>query len=240
MRMKRNTTYLIAVAVALLVCLGNTACGHFKGQPAAQAESSNRAAKDFVTAGAQNDNPNNSRIQQLIATLSSAHDGERSAAAQDLATLARVSPEQRERVIKALLDDVEKRGTLDGRHGVLGSEYPYWISVTNLLAEFRATEAIDVLINCIHCGNGYTGSLGHQPAFGALVKLGTLAVPKLSEALLSEPNDYVRGQVALCLGTIGDERAERSLRQALRRETNKDVAEYIKAGIRTIDSRKYP
>ena len=202
--------------------------------------SSNRSAKAFATAAALNDNPDNKRIEQLMATLSSPRDEARSAAAQELANLARMSPERRERVIKALLDDVEKRGTLDGRHGVLGSEYPYWISVTNLLAELRATEAIDVLIKCIHCGNGYSGSLGHQPAFDALVKLGTSAVPKLSAALLSEPNDYARGQIALCLGTIGDEQAERSLREALRQETNKDVTEYIKAGIRTIDSRKNP
>jgi hypothetical protein len=92
----------------------------------------------------------------------------------------------------------------------------------------EALEAVDVMIKCIHCGNGYTGNMGEPPASYALVRIGRLAIPKLSEALVHDPNGYKRIKITLCLGRIGGSEAKLALRRALRSEPEKDVRDEIK------------
>jgi hypothetical protein len=146
----------------------------------------------------------------------------------ELIGFGRASSYHRQRLIQRLLESVKKQKELDGTTIVLGSTMPYWKSVTRVFAELRSSEALDVLIACIACGNGYSGSFNEQPSMDALIKLGDTAIPKLSAALLKERSPYKRIQLVLCLSNIGGPRATRALKRALRSETDKDVIWNIK------------
>lgn len=221
---------------SLLIITGFVACGNSRGAIFEGSEATQKPSEaDLVTIS--QDAKRQDQVQILASALFTQQDEERLKAEQELIVLAQESKEQRQRVIQGLLEDVDRRNLLDGRHGVLfENEFPYWLSVTDIFAKLRATEALDILIKCIYCGNGYAGSLRRQPAFDALLVMGTSAVPKLSEALLNNPDEYAREQIALCLGTIGGKQAERALKHALRTETNKEVLQHIKIGLQTIDS----
>ena len=144
-----------------------------------------------------------SRLQLLNSSLSSEDDRVRTAAEKELIRLGQGSSEQRKRVIQELLQSVEKQDDLrNGRCLVLGAKFSYWSSVTNIIAELKAVEAIDLLIKTIHCGNGYSGSLNEEPSLDALIKMGRMAIPKLSKALKQEPNVYIRIRISHCLSAL--------------------------------------
>lgn len=181
-----------------------------------------------------------SQIQSLIKDLSS-QDADRQRAEEELSKLARDSDAQRRIIIEALFNDVSNHPELSNHHVVLSTSLAYWRSVTTIFSSLQAVEAVDVMISCIYCGNGLSGSLSERPAFDALSRMGQLAVPKLAVALRSDPDEYGRMQVALCLGNIGGNSAKKALTDALPAEKNKDVRRHIKWSLATIagDPSKY-
>jgi len=178
------------------------------------------------------------RVKDLITALSSTSGDQ---AAADLLSFANQSTAQRDSIVQSLIADVNKHDELNGTHAILFDTLIYWIRVTRVFDELKATEALDVMIRCIHCGNEQTGSQNVRPAFSALANLGSLAVPKLAAALRTHPDYYVRSQIALCLGEIGGPEATKALKQALRNERDKEVVHHIKWGLATIagDPSKY-
>jgi HEAT repeat protein len=223
---------LVAVTLSAVI-----ACASFRSTKA-HVSSANIAATHPSTTNLAHQSHNQDRVSYLSPKLNAEKDDEREAAQRELIMLAHRSAADRDEIIRGLLKDVEAHDELDGRHAVLAKTFYYWFSVTKIFSELKATEAIDSMIRCIHCGNGYSGSFGDWPAFDALQNLGRLAVPKLSHALTIQPDEYVRSQVALCLGTIGGDEAERALRQARRTETSKDVLNSIKRGLATIENER--
>lgn len=142
-------------------------------------------------------------IQSLISSLSSENEQLRIEAEKELIRFGQESSEQRSKVIQSLLHSAEAQADLNnGRCFILGSRFSYWSSVTNVFAELRATEAIDLMIRTIHCGNGWTGSLNEEPSFDALFKMGKVAIPQLSEALKHESNQYRKIELSHCLSLI--------------------------------------
>ena len=178
------------------------------------------------------------RVKDLITALSSTSGDQ---AATELLSFANHSNAQRDSMVQALIADVNKHDELNGTHGILFDTLDYWIRVTRIFEQLKATEALDVMIRCIHCGNELTGSQSVRPAFSALTNLGSLAVPKLAAGLRTNPDAYVRSQIALCLGNIGGPEATKALKQALRNERDKEVVHHIKWGLATIagDPSKY-
>jgi len=172
------------------------------------------------------------RIRQLIANLSKDDLSEK--AQSELLAIAKRSTINRDRIVQDLIADVNSHEELRRQQLILNESFYYWYRTVRIFSLLKATEAIDVMIQCIHCGNGMTGSLSVQPAFGALQAMGGLAVPKLSSALREHPNQMVRAYVALCLGTIGGSEAEAALQNALRTETDASVIHHIKLGLATI------
>ena len=179
-------------------------------------------------------------VRELIKSLSDRSD-KRRAAEQEAIRVAQQSTSQRQKVIQALIEDVNRHDELRNKNAILTHDFDYWSSVTNIFSTLQAVEAVDIMIKCIYCGNGLTGSLSQRPAFDALSKMGELAVPRLSEFLTNDSDDYARAQIALCLGNIGGPRAKKALEHALRVEHNKDVARHIRWGLATIagDPSKY-
>lgn len=224
--------YSLALMLFHLVVLESETCGKYKGLSPRNLNFSQMRSSALNQKTAQREKDN--RTQSLISSLSSEEESRRVEAEHEIIGLARTSPQQRKKIVQELLISVEEQDKLDGRHGFLGETFPYWSSVTTIFAELKSREAIDVMVKNIHCGNGYSGSLGKQPAYDALVRMGKITVPKLSEALLHESDVYKRGQIVRCLGNIGGAQAKMVLKRALHSERDKEVLNYIKNALSTI------
>lgn len=215
MTMWKRRAYVIILAILLAVSFG--------GVPLS-AKPSSRLPDMNVSYVQTGDNI----IQGLISSLLSKEDNVRQEAERRLIDVARTSSQHRSEVILALLKSVRGIDELDGNHDVLKTSFLYWRSATNIFAALKATEAINVLIQCVHCSNGYTGTMGEPPASIALIQMGAVAVPKLSEGLQRDPDGFKRVKIALCLGRIGGTEASLALKRALRREREKAVRDAIR------------
>lgn len=176
--------------------------------------------------------PDEGRVQSLISSLPEGYDG--SQAQAELIRLAGQSPAHRELVIKKLIVAV---GGLD-LEGKLVLDVPtfgLWSRAAQIFGSLQATEAIDLLIRFIYCGNGLSSaSFRHRPAEGALVAMGNMAVPKLSEALTHNGNPVIRRSVAECLANIGGPESKNALERALETESDPNVIHTIKLALAAI------
>lgn len=218
----------LITALALHVCTLNALpiVSNNHNDKASQSEGGNRS-RNAMLEGSSAQNYADS-IFRLIASLQSPENSTREDAERELVRIALTSSDNRAAVINALLKSVDGIEELNGSHSVITKSLPYWTSVTTIFAKVKATEAIYILIRCVHCSNGYTGTMGEPPASIALIQIGAPAIPELSEALLTDPNGYKRVKVALCLGRIGGPKARVALRRSLRTESEKSVRERIK------------
>jgi HEAT repeat protein len=166
-------------------------------------------------------------IDGLEKSLWSDDQAVRTRAETEIISQAKSSSELRTRIIKDLLKTVESEDELDGHHFVLNKTFLFWRSTTIIFADLRAVEALDAMIRCIDSSNGLSGNMGEPPSAYALVRMGPVAVPKLSEALLNEPNSASRVRIVLCLSRIGGPEAMTALKEALKTEKNKGVRYYI-------------
>lgn len=234
MAARTNTACALALIVLNSVGFGLGSCSPEAGLQLRQEVTADKP-KELSRAGETDAQEADERIESLVSALSSQEDRVRSDSERQLLDIARTSPEKRKLVINELLKSVEAKEELDGSHSILKTTFSFWSSVTNIFAELKAVESLDVMIRCLHCSNGLTGNMGEPPAAYALYRMGELAVPKLSEVLLHHPNGYVRIQSALCLGRIGGPQAETALRKALRTEQEKDVRDYINFVLNDMD-----
>lgn len=164
-------------------------------------------------------------VEELVTFLSSSDTAVRTAAEDELLKMAQSSTSRRETVISALLNSVRQIPELNGSHTDLSvTTLAFWESFTSLAWRLKAIEAIDAMITCIHCSNGYSGNMGEPPAAYAIVRMGPPAVPKLSDALLQEDNGYKRINLVLCLSRIGGPESKRALTKALSTEKDKQSA----------------
>lgn len=173
-------------------------------------------------------------IQRLISALSEENNDERLKAQTEILRLAEESPVNRETIIRHLIRSVEDL-KLEGKLVLEPPAFKFWSSATQIFSRLKATESIDLLIRFIYCGDGLSsGASHHHPAEGALVDMGNLAVPKLSEALLNNRNPVIKKSVAKCLGNIGGPEAKRSLEYALQSEGDEDVSHTIKLALAAV------
>lgn len=175
-------------------------------------------------------------VATLVSSLWSTTDEVRTDAEKKMIAFAQTSPTRRELVINKLLSSVNAEKELDGTHTILKTTFLYWKSVTDIFAELDAREAVDILIRCVQCSNGYTGNMGEPPASYALVRMGKPILPTLSKALSQEPDAYKRMKIVLCIARIGGSKAISDLEQALRSESNKEVRNIIKFSLSKMKS----
>jgi HEAT repeat protein len=62
--------------------------------------------------------------------------------------------------------------------------------------------------------------------------MGTIAIPKLSQALSQEGDGYKRIRIVLCLSRIGGPQAKEGLKKALSSEKDESVRRYIRRALR--------
>jgi hypothetical protein len=162
----------------------------------------NRGPVTILSSDVKQPTPTPETVQSLISLLSSENDELRKQAEKKLIDIGRQSATQRVDIINQLLRAAESQDDLKTGKCYVLREFNYWMSVTNIFAELQATEAIDILITTIACGNGYSGSLLVEPSMDALVKLGPITKSKLQQALRREKNQYVRIQLDHCLQSL--------------------------------------
>jgi HEAT repeat protein len=120
-----------------------------------------------------------------------------------LVIIANESPESRRSVIAALipvLNDPKKEFDL--------AEVERWRIAVGILGELKATEAIDDLVRNINWTSYESRPHPHPPVRTALVRIGKPAVARLLRALLSDPNEFFRGEVSEALSEIGEPSVE--------------------------------
>ncbi len=154
-------------------------------------------------------------------------------AKQNLLDISRKSEACRSEAISVLMG-VMNKPNLDFRQDQ--SSYHLWRYGAEIPGELKATEAIDLLISHLNLTNGtFSASMSHQPALAGLIKMGSVAIPKLNEVLLHSPNVSMRQSAVFCIATIGGPSAVRSLQEALPTESDKCIHGFISASLNGFD-----
>lgn len=163
-------------------------------------------------------------VDQILVKLQSKNHTERVAAKQQLLHMANSSVEVRSQVITRLVSLLEDRALLEATD----DRSQVWYYSAQVLGDLKAQEAIEVLVQHLDYNNGVMGlSIGHYPALRAIVDIGKPAVPKLTQALLENPEVEIRINAVTALMLIGGQDAKQALKRALLVETDKDVLRHI-------------
>src|SRR6185503_20598483 len=87
--------------------------------------------------------------------------------------------------------------------------YLLWQHGASLLADLKATEALELLIANIDLTDGWSTSISqsHTPALVAILNIGTPAIPKLQIALNNDLVPHRRRLAALAIAHIGGRQA---------------------------------
>jgi HEAT repeat protein len=226
--LKKHSTLILSLGLFLTSCVGLTAKdGKSMGGNRADLATSQGGRNDF------------SQVKTWIQTLRSPDEGKREAAKNEIIALSGRSPESRQYTIKELIKVVAVPG---GRAELIESpqRFSEWREAINILGTLRATEAIDVLIDCLDCNNGSSGlGPGRYPATVAIIKTGEEAIPKLTVALEQKP-EGIRFMAVQALYSIGGEKAKGVLETASRKESNKQMLSVIRGALRNwSESGKY-
>jgi hypothetical protein len=146
-------------------------------------------------------------------------------AAKRLMSLAKTSPECREKIIQELLLMMNKpRLNFEADR----ASFFLWSKGASILGHLKATEALDVLIDHLNSNDGFfSASMAHHPAVRGVITMGVIAVPKLSDALRHNGNRDIRLAAALCLKEIGGQGATDALKLALKSESDQCVRRFI-------------
>ena len=115
-----------------------------------------------------------------------------------------------------------------------------WHYGTQLLAELKATEALDLLIANFerHDGSGFP--FNHYPALGGVIDMGEIALPRLQTSLRENPHRFIRQLTVFCIALIGGESASQILREALTTEPDPCVTSCIRATLTAFNNKRHP
>jgi len=164
-------------------------------------------------------------------------DTEQQAAVDLLRDNAKRSPTCRMQVITAMINAMERKG-VDLRAG--GSSFFLWHYGTRLLTDLKAVEALDLFISRIDLDDGTPFPLNHHPAINGVCDFGELAIPKLGDVLMHNPDSKKRTYAVFCIGEIGGHAAKRVLEQALLSETDPCVMTSVKALLKAFNNQTKP
>ena len=157
---------------------------------------------------------------------------EAQAAGLRLRNLSTQSPRCRQRVIAAVMEAMDIPNLDVSRNQARNN---LWREGAVLLGDLKAAQALDLLLSHITMTDGeWSITMIHQPALEGIIRMGTIAVPKLS-ALLEHDDPKVRQTSVYCIAWIGGHLARRSLQKVLQKESDPCVKRFISVSIDTIN-----
>lgn len=118
--------------------------------------------------------------------------------------------------------------------------YYLWRNGADLLADLRATEALDLLVANLMVTDGQSISLSHFPAVDAVTRIGEAAVPKLQRVISEDLNPYTRKLAVYCIASIGGARTRTVLTKALAGVTDGCVKDHIRISLKMFDNKVRP
>lgn len=169
-------------------------------------------------------------IQAALRRLSSDQEEESSHARWELFEYSRKSTSCRKEVVRGLTHAMDKPN-LD--FSEQPSDYYLWLEGSRLLGQLKAVESLDLLISHLDSTDGplFSTSMNHLPAIKGVIGMGSLAIPKLRDALFHNPNCEIRAAVVFCLTSIGGRLATTIMRQALLSESNRGVSRFLRLSL---------
>ena len=117
-----------------------------------------------------------------------------------------------------------------------------WLHGAGLLADLKATEALDLLIANIDFTDGWSATISesHFPALVAIVRIGQPAIPKLRVVLINDSESHRRKFAAFCIAYIGGDQAKMALKTALPRETDPCVKGFLQISLKAFNNKTKP
>lgn len=168
------------------------------------------------------------RLSQAVEDLSRGDEPQISQTKQFLVAEANRSTDCRVELINALITALDKPN-LDlkdeGTHNL-------WSYGAELLGDLKAAEALDLLVSHLNLSDGtYSSSMSQQPALRGVIKMGTIAMPKLAVVLKGNPDPKMRGSAVYCIALIGGPAAVQSLKESLPAESDPCVSRFIRISL---------
>lgn len=157
---------------------------------------------------------------------------------ESLLSKARTSPGCRTEVIETLLTAMEQASKDTNKN----ERFFLWQSGAGLLADLKATEALDLLVANIDFTDGWSASISqyHTPVLVAILKIGSPAIPKLQIVLKNDSMPHKRKLAAFAIAYIGGAEARKALSDALPGETDPCVKNFLQVSLQAFDNRKRP
>lgn len=150
---------------------------------------------------------------------------------------ARRSPGCRQQVIAAITSAMDKPN-LNITYNQ--TERDLWHEGSILLGNLKAVEALDLLIKHLDMDDGeWSRTMSHTPALEGVIRMGSIAIPKLSATLSHSPDRSIRQHAVFCLSFIGGRSALRVLRRALPSESDRCVHWFISESINGLDNKRF-
>ena len=117
-----------------------------------------------------------------------------------------------------------------------------WVNGASLLADLKATEALDLLITNIDFTDGWSATISesHFPALVAILRIGQPAIPKLQTVLRNDSKSDRRKFAAFCIAYIGGREAKMALNGVMASETDPCVKNFLKVSLQAFDNKAKP
>jgi HEAT repeat protein len=150
---------------------------------------------------------------------------------------SKISAKCRMRVISSLVSAMSKNVEI-GRDA---ASYDLWRLGAEMLGKIKAVEALDLLTShlALYDGRAPFGD-AHRPAAGAVIRMGSIAIPKLYSVLRQSSDRAIRRHAVYCIGLIGGRSALRTLQDALPTESDPCVNRFIRLSIDAFHNEKLP
>ena len=176
-------------------------------------------------------------LTRSLATLKLQGGADVAKVSEYLLTKARTAPACRSQVIQALISSLgQARNPTTNQY----ENYFLWEHGATLLAELKATEALDQLIANIDLTDGLSTSFSHFPALVAILKIGEPGIQKLQNALMNDSKPSRRKFAALAISYIGGGEAKRALTTAMAGETDPCVKNFLSVSLQAFDNKTKP
>jgi hypothetical protein len=218
-------TFLLAIVSAVILMVIGAADAH----TSETITQSVRSAECF----------HDSELREKIATLRQQGGSNVEKTSEALFTKARADYRCRTQVVQALISSMAQATDPTTNQY---ENFFLWLHGASLLADLKATEALDLLIANIDFTDGWSGSISesHFPALAAILRIGGPAIPKLRIVLINDSESHRRKFAAFCIAYIGGGQAKMALKSALPRETNPCVKGFLQVSLEAFTNKTKP